>query len=158
MRLAWLFVLAACRPACPPCALANTPAPEPPGWPYPPPPPPATTTPPPIIWTIDCAPSTVSMAQRASVWIFVHATSTVPGTTPTEHELLDFKVDGRSSTELGMAFGNGGYAKEWDALPDDETVTDRRHGLSLVPGPGDHVISISLHDVEVASTTLHVTP
>jgi hypothetical protein len=157
MRLAWLVLVAACgapSATCPPPALANS---APAALPIPPPPPPATDTPPPIIWTLDCAPSTVSMAQRGSVWIFVHATSTVPGKTPTEHELLEWKINGADSNELGMAFGNGGYAQEWDALPDDETVTDRRHGMAIVDAPGLYVISISLHGVEVARTTLHVT-
>jgi hypothetical protein len=112
----------------------------------------------PIVWSIDCAPSTVSMAQRKSVMITIHATNTTAAVRDPKRDPLDFVIDGTSSMELALAFGNGGRLQTWEAIPPGETVTDRRTGMDLVAAPGDHVIAMTHGGVELARTTLHVTP
>jgi hypothetical protein len=159
--MACLFVLAACGSKTTPSPAPSSGAPVAPA-PAPAAPPDATPAPAPapapIVWSIDCAPSTVSMAQRASVMVTIHATNTTAATRDPERDPLDFLVDGASSMELSLAFGNGGREQTWSAIPPGATVTDRRTGMKIVAAPGDHAIVMTHNGVQLARTTLHVTP
>src|SRR5262249_20122723 len=113
-----LLVIAACgshpQPAPAPApAPANAPPPEEaaaPGHA-------AAAAPAPIVWSLECVPSTVTMAQRASVMYTIHATNTTSAVRDPERDPLDFTIDGVSSMQLAMAFGNGGREAAWDAIP-----------------------------------------
>jgi len=110
-----------------------------------------------IVWSIDCAPSTVAMASRASVMITIHATNTTSAVRDPERDPLEFTVDGVSSMELSMAFGNGGRDAAWEAIPPGATEVDQREGMEIAASPGDHVIVMSHAGRELARTTLHIT-
>lgn len=112
----------------------------------------------PIAWTISTAPSTVSMAQRATVMVTITATNHDTAARSPDRDPLDFTVDGADSMELSLAFGNGGRGGEWTSLAPGQTATDERNGMELVQTPGDHVIAIRHDKIVLAQTTLHVTP
>ena len=142
-----LFVAAACACACgcgtkphePPTVAAPAPAA-------------------PISWTIECAPDRVAMSARPSVMVTIRATNTTAAAIAPERDPLDVLVDGKSSMELSMAFGNGGRGPEWSSLAPGATAVDQRNGMSIADAPGDHTISIVHDGAELARTTLHVTP
>jgi hypothetical protein len=97
------------------------------------------------------------MAARESVMVTIRATNTTSAARDPERDPLDVLVDGKSSMELSLAFGNGGRGREWSSLAPGATAVDRRNGMTIVDAPGDHTIAITHGGVELARTTLHVT-
>jgi len=110
-----------------------------------------------ITWAIEVSPARVSMAHRDKVRVTIRATNTTSAVRDPQRDPLDVLVDGKSSMELSMAFGNGGRERAWSAIPPGRTVEDARSGMELVDAPGDHVIAIVHDGHELARTVLHVT-
>ena len=111
-----------------------------------------------IVWAISVSPATVTMARRSSVVVTIRAANVTGAVRDPHRDPLDVLVDGTSSMELSMAFGNGVRVKEWSAIPPGQYVTDSREGMELVTAPGDHVITIAHDGHELARTVLHVAP
>lgn len=141
----------------------------PPTAPHYPPPPVADTPPPPVAepappadnpsvsWTLSVIPSTFAMSQRSRVRIRVVATNDGTTTVDPGRGPLEIRVNGQSSMEANLAFGNGGRAARWSALPAGESVDDSRVGLGIFPRPGDYDLVLHLPAGDVARARVHVT-
>lgn len=111
-----------------------------------------------IAWTLTLVPAQVTMARRAEVDVRITAHNRGNLTVDPRRSGLDFTVDGVSSMELNMAFGNGGMEAAWTALPPGRRVQDRRIGMQIVEAPGRHVIVLSQSDRELARAVFVVRP
>jgi hypothetical protein len=111
-----------------------------------------------IAWAIEVEPASVAVADLGKVELRIAATNTTKAALDPQRDPLDFTVDGTSSTELGMAFGNGGRGGEWHQLGAGATAKDRRVGVLTGLAPGEHVIAIQHLGHELAKVTLTVTP
>ncbi len=119
-----------------------------------------------IAWELTADPSTtLPMAKRGEfvLWIVAHNPSSAVA--DTERNALSYEVDGVQSMMLAMAFGNGGRARTWSALPPGETLrearggrTDPTFGESLFPRPGDYHLAIRLRGRVVATLDVRISP
>lgn len=110
-----------------------------------------------ITWKISVAPDTFALADQGKAMITISAANTTKDAIAPWRDELDIQLDGAASTELGMAFGNGGRAGAWQKLPGGQTVDDRRDGFTdLFAKPGEHVLALVHLGHEVARTTVHV--
>lgn len=112
---------------------------------------------PPIAWRLLVLPSTFPMSRRGAVRIRIVATNTGHTTVDPERDPLEIHVNGQSSMEANMAFGNGGREARWSALPAGETVEEDRVGLELFPRPGNYDLVLHVPAGDVARTRVHVT-
>jgi hypothetical protein len=70
---------------------------------------------------------------------------------------LQIQIDGASTNQLDMAFGNGGFGAEWYELEPNKTASDGRTGIAWVTTAGDHEVTLLRLDHVIAKATLHVT-
>lgn len=110
-------------------------------------------------WTIETEPKSVKKADLGK--LRVRVTVTNRGSVPAApiREVRGYTVDGKSSTSLSLAFGNGGKSSVWTALPPGESVHDDRVGVSFANTEGDHTIVMTNGEgTELARTVVHIDP
>ena len=119
-----------------------------------------------IAWELVATPSaTFPMAKRGDFELWIVAHNLGPGVQDTARDRLAYRVNGKESMMLAMAFGNGGREREWSALPPGKTLrearggsTDPSFGQSLFPAPGDYHLTIEELGRLVAALDVHVSP
>lgn len=108
-------------------------------------------------WKVVVTPATAPVAQREQLELRIEVTNRSKDTLDPLRRLPTFVVDGAPSQALAMAFGNGGRSRDWSALAPGATVTDRRV-MGFVDGAGEHTIVLTHLGIELARTTVTLTP
>ncbi len=112
-----------------------------------------------VLWSLWGSSATLRMNERAAFRLTITATNrgaTVidPWTTPNR-----FLVNGESSMEANNAFGNGGHANSFYAVPPGASESDSRDlGESLFPAPGTYQLAYEHHGRIVARLEVRVIP
>ena len=109
-------------------------------------------------WTITAHPARLTMAQRARFRLRRSVTNTAREPRDAMRSMAEFTMNGESSMQLNMAFGNGARESIWSELPPGRTVFDEREmGEHLFPAPGTYVIDMTV-DGETSTVEVVVRP
>lgn len=109
-------------------------------------------------WRITAHPARITMAQRGTFRLRRSVTNTAREPRDAMHSMAEFTMNGESSMELNMGFGNGARESIWSELPPGRTVFDEREmGESLFPAPGTYVIEMTV-DGETSTVEVVVRP
>lgn len=109
-------------------------------------------------WQLRAEPSDLTMATRDTFSIRLLATNEGSDYVDSERDRGQWFVNGAPHLGLGLWFGNGVRAPEWDHLPPGATAWDeRRPGPQLFERPGRYTIRF-VHDGAFTEATVTVRP
>lgn len=122
---------------------------------------PAEPTPPAVLpaptvlrWELLARPARLTMRDRGTFRLRRQVTNDGSVVADAMRASASFTVNGQASIELDMAFGNGGRASRWAALPPGESAFDEREmGMSLFSAPGNYDLAMT---VDGATSTVRV--
>ena len=103
-------------------------------------------------------PASLPVAARDRLQLTLSATNVGMEIIDPELSRADLLVNGERSDAFALAVGNGRREEKWFALPpgDSVSMTWSTLGETVLPGPGDYILVLSLDGEQAAPVTVTV--